>query len=194
MVRVVLIRPGTTDYDQQGRIKGTLDIPLNDFGNDQTARTASELSELDIEIVYSSPCQAAAETAAVLANSLGIKSKSVNRLQNLDHGLWQGKLIDEVKSTQRKVYKQWQEQPDTVCPPEGETLGSARQRVQTALEKILKKHKTGTIGMVVPGPLWSIVRSTLDNTDLGDLWQAETECGSWVAIEVTPDNLLASSS
>ena len=129
MVRVVLIRPGTTDYDEQGRIKGTLDIPLNDFGNDQTARTASELSELDIEIVYSSPCQAAAETAAVLANSLGIKSKSVNRLQNLDHGLWQGKLIDEVKSTQRKVYKQWQEQPDTVCPPEGETLSSARQRV-----------------------------------------------------------------
>lgn len=194
MVRVVLIRPGTTDYDEQGRIKGTLDIPLNDFGNDQTARTASELSELDIEIVYSSPCQAAAETAAVLANSLGIKSKSVNRLQNLDHGLWQGKLIDEVKSTQRKVYKQWQEQPDTVCPPEGETLSSARQRVQTALEKILKKHKTGTIGMVVPGPLWSIVRSTLDNTDLGDLWQAETECGNWVAIEVTPDNVLASSS
>ncbi len=194
MVRVVLIRPGTTDYDEQGRIKGTLDIPLNDFGNNQTAQAADELSELDIEIVYSSPCQAAAETAAVLANSLGVKSKSVNRLQNLDHGLWQGKLIDEVKSTQRKVYKQWQEQPDTVCPPEGETLSSARQRVQTALEKILKKHKTGTIGMVIPGPLWSIVRSTLDNSDLGDLWQAETECGSWVMIDVTPDSVLASSS
>ena len=194
MVRVVLIRPGTTDYDEQGRIKGTLDIPLNDFGNNQTAQAADELSELDIEIVYSSPCQAAAETAAVLANSLGVKSKSVNRLQNLDHGLWQGKLIDEVKSTQRKVYKQWQEQPETVCPPEGETLSSARQRVQTALEKILKKHKTGTIGMVIPGPLWSIVRSTLDNSDLGDLWQAETECGSWVMIDVTPDSVLASSS
>ena len=194
MVRVVLIRPGTTDYDEQGRIKGTLDILLNDFGNNQTAQAADELSELDIEIVYSSPCQAAAETAAVLANSLGVKSKSVNRLQNLDHGLWQGKLIDEVKSTQRKVYKQWQEQPETVCPPEGETLSSARQRVQTALEKILKKHKTGTIGMVIPGPLWSIVRSTLDNSDLGDLWQAETECGSWVMIDVTPDSVLASSS
>ena len=194
MVRVILIRPGTTDYDEQGRIKGTLDIPLNDFGNNQTAQAADELSELDIEIVYTSPCQAAAETAAVLANSLGVKSKSVNRLQNLDHGLWQGKLIDEVKSTQRKVYKQWQEQPDTVCPPEGETLSSARQRVQTALEKILKKHKTGTIGMVIPGPLWSIVRSTLDNSDLGDLWQAETECGSWVMIDVTPDSVLASSS
>ena len=59
MVRVILIRPGTTDYDEQGRIKGTLDIPLNEFGNYQIARTANELADLGIEMVYSSPCQAA---------------------------------------------------------------------------------------------------------------------------------------
>ena len=193
MVRVILIRPGTTDYDEQGRIKGTLDIPLNEFGNDQIARTANELADLGIEMVYSSPCQAAEETAAVLCSALALKSKTVNRLQNLDHGLWQGKLIDEIKSTQRKVYKQWQEQPDTVCPPEGETMSSTRQRVQIALEKILKKHKSGTIAIVVPGPLASIDRSYLDQTDLGNLWQAETECGSWMAIDVPDDKVLASS-
>ena len=27
MVQIVLIRPGSTDYDQQGRIQGTLDVP-----------------------------------------------------------------------------------------------------------------------------------------------------------------------
>lgn len=27
MVQIVLIRPGSTDYDEQGRIQGTLDIP-----------------------------------------------------------------------------------------------------------------------------------------------------------------------
>lgn len=193
MVRVILIRPGTTDFDEQGRIKGTLDIPLNEFGNDQIARAANELADLGIEIVYSSPCQAAEETAAVLSTALGVKSKTVNRLRNLDHGLWQGKLIDEVKSTQRKVYRQWQEQPDTVCPPKGETVSSARQRAQTALDKILKKHKSGSIAIVAPGPLASIVRSYLDQADLGDLWQAETECGSWVAIDVPADKLLASS-
>ena len=29
MLRIVLIRPGSTDYVDQGRIQGTLDIPLN---------------------------------------------------------------------------------------------------------------------------------------------------------------------
>ena len=35
MVQIVLIRPGSTDYDEQGRIQGTLDIPLNDQGADE---------------------------------------------------------------------------------------------------------------------------------------------------------------
>ena len=39
MIRVILIRPGTTDYDEQRRIKGTLDIPLNEFGNDLCLET-----------------------------------------------------------------------------------------------------------------------------------------------------------
>ena len=122
MVRLILIRPGKTDFDEQRRIIGNLDIPLNEFGTDQIARTANELKDQSIDIVYTSPCQASAQTADVLSKVLGLKVKSLNKLRNLDHGLWQGKLIDEVRSTQRKVYRQWQEQPDTVCPPEGETV------------------------------------------------------------------------
>ena len=40
----------------------------------------------------------------------------------MNHGLWQGMIIDEVKRKQPKVYKQWQEHPENVCPPEGEML------------------------------------------------------------------------
>jgi probable phosphoglycerate mutase len=105
-------------------------------------------------------------------------------LRNLNHGLWQGKLIDEVRTTQRKVYRQWQEQPLTVCPPEGETLESARQRVQQAVDKVLKKHKSGVIAVVVSEPMATLVRCYLSHCQLGDLWQAETSCGSWEMIDV----------
>ncbi len=126
MTRVILIRPGMTDFDEQGRIKGTLDIPLNAYGADQIERTADELADLGIEVVYTAPCRAAEQTGAVLSRSLGVKTREVRNLHNLDPGLWQGRLIDEVRITQRKVYRQWQEQPDTVCPPEGEMLCEAR--------------------------------------------------------------------
>lgn len=189
MVRVVLVRPGTTDYDEQRRITGNLDIPLNQFGADQIARATNELSEHGIEVVYCSPSQAAEETARALAHGLGVKSKTLPRLDNLDHGLWQGKLIDEVKATQRKVYKQWLDQPDTVCPPEGETLAIGLQRVQSVVDKLLKKHKSGVVAVVVPEPLASLVQCHLSCEDLADVWRAESACGSWEAIDIGPGRL-----
>ena len=123
----------------------------------------------------------------------GVKTKTISNLRNLDHGLWQGKLIDEVKATQRKVYRQWQEQPETFCPPEGETLDSARQRIHQGIDKILRKHKSGVVAVVASEPTASLVRCYLSQGDLGDLWQAETACGSWEVIDVRPEQLVASS-
>jgi broad specificity phosphatase PhoE len=193
MNRVVLVRPGTTDFDEQRRIKGNLDIPLNQFGTDQVARTANELAGQGIEAIYSSPCQAAEETARLLGHALGVKTKSVENLRNLDHGLWQGKLIEEVKATQRKVYRQWQEQPETVCPPGGEMLDAARQRLHQALDKILRKHKSEVIALVVSEPMASLARCYLSQGRLGDLWQAETACGCWEVIDIVPEQRLAPS-
>ena len=70
-------------------------------------------------------------------------------------------LIDEVKPEQPKVYRQWQDHPETVCPPQGEPVGAALDRVRTALAKLLRKHKSGTVALVVPEPLASLVRSLL---------------------------------
>ncbi len=193
MIRVILIRPGMTDLDEQRRIKGRLDIPLNDYGTDQIVRTANELADQEIEVVYTAPGRAAEETAAVLSQTLKVKARPIRNLHNLNQGLWQGKSIDEVRATQRKVYRQWQEQPETVCPPEGEMLGSARQRVHSALEKILRRHRQGVVALVVPEPLASLVRSELDRSALGDLWRAETQCGGWELIEVPSAQLFAQS-
>ena len=186
MVRIYIVRPGATEFDEQGRIKGTLDIPLSQYGSGQVSRTANELAEQGIEVVYAAPCQSAEETAGLLAEKLGARQKKLTKLKNLDHGLWQGKLIDDVKEKQPKVYRQWQEQPETVCPPEGEMLEEARSRVHASIDRLVKKHRKGCIALVLPEPLASLARCHLENGDLGDLWQAETECGTWVQLDIQP--------
>ena len=100
------------------------------------------LRDQPIAAIYASPCQSADQTAEALAHALDLKVKTVDKLQNLDQGLWQGMLVSDVKSKQPKVYRQFQEQPETVCPPQGETLCTAKQRVSAALAKLLKKHKS----------------------------------------------------
>jgi probable phosphoglycerate mutase len=135
--------------------------------------------------VYSGPSQSALQTADALAAALGIKTKALDSLHNLDFGLWQGMLIAEVKAKQPKVYRQLQEQPETVCPPQGETVGAARQRVQSALAKIAKKHKSeGAVAVVVPEPLVSISRQVLRNGELGDFWQNGQGTPAWEVLDV----------
>ena len=187
MLTVILIRPGSTDFDEQGRIQGTLDVPLNEHGGAEVARLAGELRDRGLETIYHSACSSAQQTAEALAGALELKPKRVENLQNLDHGLWQGMRVEEVKRKHPKVYRQWQEQPDSICPPEGETLEAARARVQAVLRKVLRKHREGVIGIVVPEPLARLVRCQLNHSELGNLWTAGEEHGRYEVIEIEPE-------
>jgi broad specificity phosphatase PhoE len=185
MVQILLIRPGITEYDQQRRVQGTLDVPLCEDGRQEVEKMVEELRDLPITAIYASPCQAAAQTAEAIGTALDMKVKTLDKLQNLDQGLWQGMLVADVKAKQPKVYRQWQEQPENVCPPQGETLGAAKQRVQTSLAKLLKKQKPASLlAIVAPEPLASVIRNVVCQEQWGDLWQCTLPGTLWRLIEV----------
>lgn len=183
MTHIVLVRPGATDFDDQGRIKGTLDIPLSDNGREQVASLAEQFAGKKVQAVYAGPCQAAAETARAIAAATHAPVRQLASFQNLDHGLWAGLTIAEVKHRQPKIYRQWQDHPETVCPPQGESLNAAQDRVRAELEHLIARHPDGVVVLVVPEPLASIVRSELGG-EVGDLWEAECRCGSFESLEV----------
>src|SRR5262249_3303109 len=89
MFQILLIRPGVTEYDQQGRIQGTLDIPLCEDGRKQVEVMIEQLRGKPIELIYTGPGQSATQTAEALGEALDIKVKEIDKLQNLNYGLWQ---------------------------------------------------------------------------------------------------------
>ena len=190
MSRVVLVRPGATDFDDQGRMKGCLNMPLSECGRGQVERIAAELADLEIDEIVTAPCESAIETATRLAKGRSVMGRSVKVrivecFRNVDHGLWHGKLIEEVRRTQPKVYKQGQESPLNLCPPGGETIQQAKDRVVKAIKKVTKRSGGGTIALVIPDPLASIVHSILEGDDMGDLWKSETDAAQWELIEAS---------
>jgi probable phosphoglycerate mutase len=185
MVQLLLIRPGITEFDQQGRVQGTLNIPLCEDGRQEVEGMIEELRRQPIAAIYSSPSQSAEQTAESLGQALDLKVKTIESLENLDHGLWQGMLVSDVKTKQPKVYRQWQEQPENVCPPQGETLSSAKQRISATITKLLKKHKAdGIFAIVVPEPLASVIRNVVRHDAWGDLWQSAVDMPHWQVIDV----------
>ncbi len=186
MLQIVLIRPGSTDYHEQKLIQGTLDVPLNAEGNAEVRRLIEELGPLELDAIYASEGEPAVQTAEALSAALDVKFRKLDRLRNLDHGLWQGMAIDDIRLRQPKVYRQWQDAPECVCPPQGETVEAADDRVRSAMAKILKRHKEGAVGLVVPEPLASLVRRYFTQKELGDLWQAAQEHGGWEILSLAP--------
>ena len=170
LLEIVLIPTGSTEYDRQGRVQGTLDVPLSEDGRQEVNQIVEDLQGTKLKALYASPNQASQETGEAVAKALDIKLRMADWLYNLDHGLWQGLLIEDVKAKHPKVYRQWQEQPENICPPEGETIATARSRVAKALLKLQKRHKSGTVGLIVPEPLARVVRHVLRNDELNDLW------------------------
>lgn len=191
MLSVVLIPAGYNEYDTQGRVQGTLDVPLSQDGLEQVREHAEALKSLNIDALYSGPCTSCEQTAGVVAEVLGLKCKSLDFLRNLDQGLWQGMLIDDVKEKQPKVYKKWREDPENVCPPEGETVEAARERLLRALKKLAKKHKKQTIALVLAEPLGSVLKNLVQLSELSDMWaRSEAESVEPISL-VVPDALLA---
>jgi broad specificity phosphatase PhoE len=193
MLQIVLIRPGSTDYDVQERILGSLDIPLNQRGLAEVAETAEQLRDKGMEAIFAPVSQPSLQTAEVIAKALRIKRKKIERLENLNQGLWQGMLVEDVRHKQPKVYRQWQEQPENVCPPEGEMLGKADDRVRNAITKLLKRRKEGIIGLVLPEPLLSLARRFITHGALGDLWKAPNGHGRFEILDVDSAEVLAAS-
>jgi broad specificity phosphatase PhoE len=182
--RVLLIRPGATDFDDQGRMKGSLDIPMSERGRQQVDRLAEQLAQFEVRTIYTAPSESARETAERLAQSRAdVRIKVVDAFRNIDHGLWHGKLIDEVRRNLPRVYRQGQDCPGDICPPGGESIRDAKARVIKAVRKVLRKSGDEVIAIVIPEPMAWVVQSLLSGKELIDLWNAETDSGSWELIE-----------
>lgn len=184
MIEVLLIRPGSTTFDQEGRIKGSLDIPLSVEGEAQAEALSRSLAEIKLDCLYVAPCESALKSAERIGDRNFCRQKTVDCLRNLNHGLWQGKLVSEVRRLQPKVYRQFQEHPTDVCPPEGETVQAAFERVKPMVEKLKKRHTNGRIGLLLPAPMAAIVRVALIGGSLGDLWKAELDFGTYEVLQV----------
>lgn len=192
MCQIVVVRPGSTLFDEQERIKGCLDMPLSEMGIEQVQKVADEMSKLSISMIYSAPCESAQSTAKGISDQTKTRWKVCDCFRNLDHGLWQGKLIDEVKRQQPRLFKQLQDNPRAFCPPGGETVAEAESRVDKMLAKLCKKHADETIAIVIPEPMASLVASKLKATDLQDVWKSEQDNGVWEMIDSESHDTLKS--
>lgn len=187
MTQVFLIRPGATVYDEQNRVQGILELPLSERGRAEVQALVDRLREVDLEAVYCGPGESVVATAEALARCAGVRAKRIDDFHNLDLGLWQGLQIEEIKRRNPKVYRLWIDEPRTICPPQGETIEDAQERVRLALKPLLRRHREEAIALVIPEPLARLASLHLRREPQVTLVEA-APTGCFECIELDPDD------
>jgi broad specificity phosphatase PhoE len=146
--RIILIRPGETDWNRQGRWQGWVATPLNEHGKQQAQALVRFVRNIGISAIYSSDLRRALETAELLAERLGFVPVYDARLRERNIGVWQGLTLDEMRDWYPKEYAQLLSNVDEYRIEGGESRAEVRVRMVALFGDILKQDKGETVGII----------------------------------------------
>ncbi len=141
MKQILLVRHGQTAWNAAGRLQGHTDIELDATGRDQALAVAKTLGEAGITRVWSSDLLRARQTAAIIAEHLGLAAPQVDpELRERKFGVFEGLTRDECAVNHPDAWRAWVAQ--TGHPPGGEPRDEAISRMQRALSRVLAEGTT----------------------------------------------------
>lgn len=147
--RVILVRHGQTAWNQDERIRGRSDVPLDETGLEQARATARYIAaRWPLTAVYASPLRRAMDTARAIADAQGLEAQPLDGLMDLSFGEWEGLPIPEVQARYPDLWRAWLEAPHTVHFPGGESLDDVRERATAALQDVVHRHPGETVALV----------------------------------------------
>lgn len=177
--RVILIPAGKTDWSDQDRIQGDVNLPLSKEGATIVDAWVEQLACLEMGVIYSGKMDPCAETATRIGKALKLKVRRNDNLEEVHLGLWQGMQKADLQQKQPSVYKQWGDNPETVVPPRGESFVAARDRIEESLAEIVKRNKTRCFGVVLGHLSLALVRAQRDQGGIAGVWDVLKEELTW---------------
>ncbi|MCU0300532.1 MAG: bifunctional RNase H/acid phosphatase [Candidatus Nanopelagicales bacterium] len=162
----VLLRHGVTQHSVEHRFSGLhgQDPGLIDLGRQQAEAAAEELARRGgADVLVTSPMRRTRETAAIVADRLGMPEPVVvDGLAEADFGAWDALTFAEVKQRWPDELAAWLASFE-VPPPGGESFADVRRRVDAARLELLERFPRQRVLVVSHvTPIKVLVQHVLD--------------------------------
>ncbi len=187
--RVFLVRHGETNWNKEGRFQGQIDIPLNHNGKDQAAKTSKYLAKVKFNKAFSSSMERPYETAQIILKNIPtLKITKLDKLVEISHGLWEGKLENEIKEEWPDLLKNWHQKPEEVIMPEGESIKAVSERSIKAWEDICSlQNKNDLTLLVAHDAVNKTLICNLLGIDFSNIWMIKQGNGGITIIDIFDD-------
>lgn len=186
MAKLILVASGETDWRAQDRFAGDVDLALNETGRKQALAAAQAIAPLMPQVIRCGPEQATHQSAALIAHELALKFRASPELREVDLGVWEGLTLDEFNKRFHRVAKQWKQDAASVEPPDGESIPAAEARLLAGLRKVLKRHRSETITLVLGSMAMAILRCRLVDGNYDSFWEHFEAAPSHFVIDPAP--------
>lgn len=131
MLRVTVVRHGSTAWNEAGRFQGWADVPLSERGRQEASLLAARLEGERFDRVIASDLLRARETAEIALPGVPVETDA--RLREYDFGAWDGLTWEECEARDGDRVRRWVDDPAAAAPPGGETMAAFEERVAAAL-------------------------------------------------------------
>ncbi len=172
MTRIILVRHGQTAWNKVERIRGQVDIPLDETGLAQAMATAERVAQdWQPSVVVSSPLRRAVQTAEMIGRRLGQDVLPEPGLLDINFGEWQGLSPTEAAERWPEMATAWLTAPQSVLFPRGESLELVRQRSMAALHSLIERNSGGEIVAVAHTVVNRVVMCAVLGLDNSHYWR-----------------------
>ncbi|MFD8728369.1 bifunctional RNase H/acid phosphatase [Streptomyces sp. NPDC059611] len=162
----LLLRHGETLLTPEKRFSGSggTDPELSAVGRDQAARAAAHFAALGtVQEIVSSPLRRCRETAAAVAERLGLDVRIDDGLRETDFGAWEGLTFGEVRERYGDDLTAWLADPETAPTGGGESFAAVAERVAATRDRLAARYAGRTALLVTHvTPIKTLVRLALE--------------------------------
>lgn len=163
--RLVFLRHGRTEWNNQGRLQGQADIPLDEVGADQALQAARYFTTWPFAACYASAMQRAFKTAQLVCQPHGIEPIAEPRLHEINVGSWSGKSSADVIAEMPHYLDHYIKGIDFRRSATGETVAEMTARALPAVLEIAARHSGQQVLIVSHGLLLANMVQALVNPD-----------------------------
>ena len=152
---LLLVRHGQSAAYLEGQpfplVDGHGDPPLSEQGREQASKVAERLADAGIGAIYVTTLRRTSQTAAPLAERLGLTPVVEPELREVYLGEWEGGLYRKMVAEQHPIAQRMftEERWDVI--PGGEPLASFDGRVRAAIGRIAADHSGRRVAVFTHG-------------------------------------------
>jgi broad specificity phosphatase PhoE len=144
MTTLMLVRHAAHDWIGRG-VAGRMAVGLNDQGSRQAKELIARLQHRPPQVIYCSPMQRTQETAAPIAQALGMAVVTDDALAEIDFGEWTGRTFEELDRDDHARWRIWCDRKSEAGAPGGELFVDVQRRIMARLEHLRRLHPSETV-------------------------------------------------